>query len=681
VRSKVLLILLLILVNNCINYDPKPNPLNDDAQNTEPDPPDPDPPDPDPPDPDPTDPDPPDPDPTGPDPTEPDPPEPDPPDPDPTEPDPPEPDPPEPDPTEPDPPEPDPTEPDPTEPDPPEPDPTEPDPTEPDPTEPDPTEPDPTEPDPTEPGPTGPDPTEPDPLVREAWHLENTGQRTFSNTGGTSGFDLNIGFSTATGSGVLVAISDDGVERVHEDLAQNFNLELSKNYNLNTTGWFGDPLPGMDDVHGTAVAGIIAAASGNGLGSQGVAPNASIAGLKFIGVPVTSSMQVDQANGNYHIFNYSYGGYSCHFDHTSPALLLQLKFGVDTLRLGKGAIYVKAAGNEFISYISDCDLSIEESSDTPYLGNANLEDTHAYPWTIVTAAINANGISSSYSTPGSSVWISALGGEFGEDNPAILTTDLMGCNRGIARNDNTSNYFESENVLNPNCNYTSMMNGTSAATPMISGVVALLLEVNPALTWRDVKHILAQTAKIVDASSINLSHPYNESNLPNHIYDRGWTVNAANYHFHNKYGFGLVDVTGAINLAKNYNSPLGTFQEVFIESPNNLNQAIPDVSSTGVQNTLSITHNLFIEAVQIKLNVTHTWIGDLGIEITSPSGTISAIMNINSGLTVANINNEFLLSNAFYGESSAGLWKIKIIDGAGEDEGVLNQWSVKVFGH
>lgn len=519
-----------------------------------------------------------------------------------------------------------------------------------------------------------------DPLFVHAWHLINTGQSTFSRNGGTAGRDMNWSSITQTGAGVLIAVSDNGVEKDHEDLSANFNLGFSKNYASNSTGWFADPVPG-DSSHGTAVSGIIAAARGNAVGVSGVASQAIIAGLKYVGEAVNVSMQVDQANGNYDIFNYSYGGYSCYFDRESSTYLTQLEYGVKNLRSGKGAIYVKASGNEFYSFNSDCDPTLTEEEDSYYLGNANLEQVHSYPWMIVVAALNANGISASYSTPGSSLWISAPGGEYGINDPAILTTDLSGCDRGYSQTQSTRNDFEKGlNSLNTDCNYTSAMNGTSAATPMISGAVALLLQANPNLSWRDIKYILAKTAKKIDAGRVNLSHP-GGLNLAGYIYEPGWITNAAGYNFHNWYGFGVVDIAAAISLANTYNYPLAQFKETLASSNANLNLDIPDNSSAGISSIIPNVSSMVIEAVQVKLNLTHTFIGDLGIELISPSGTTSRLMNINSGVSLSDINNEVLLSNAFYGEPSAGSWRLKIVDGQGQDVGTLNNWSIKIWGH
>ena len=517
-----------------------------------------------------------------------------------------------------------------------------------------------------------------DPLKTYAWHLDNTGQSTFSNSGGTNGIDLNLPNYSITGAGVLVAVSDNGVEGSHPDLAANFDLANSKDYGSTNSGYYGDPTPGSSS-HGTSVSGIIAARKDNGLGSHGIAPLARIAGLKFIGVSVNLNKYIDQANGIYDIFNYSYGGYTCQFESVSQTYINQLNYGTRNLRNGRGAIYVKAAGNEYYSNLRDCFPDLEEDN-RYYLGNANLEPDHSYPYYIVAAAINASGVSSSYSSPGSSLWISGPGGEFGTSTPAILTTDLVGCDRGYSQSSANENNFESGSNLNQNCDYTSTMNGTSSAAPMIAGVAALLLQANPNLSWRDVKHILASTATKIDPTRGNSNHPLGD-NLNGHTYQLGWITNAAGYNFHNWYGFGLANTSSALTMAATYNYPLGTWREDTISSGNNLNLSIPDESGSGRTHSINMNTNRTIEAIQIKLDITHSYIGDLGIELTSPSGTKSILMNINSGIVQQDIDGEVLLTNAFYGESSQGNWQLKIIDGAAQDTGTLNNWELKVYGH
>jgi hypothetical protein len=214
--------------------------------------------------------------------------------------------------------------------------------------------------------------------------------------------------------------------------------------------------------------------------------------------------------------------------------------------------------------------------------------------------------------------------------------------------------------------------------------VALILEANPDLTWRDVKHILATTASPIQFSTAAYGHPAN-ANLPGHVYDYNYVVNAAGMKFSNTFGFGRVDAEKAVTLAKNYTFPLGTYVETETNGDwdyrsSYINQVIPDNSATGTKHSLNVTHHLKTEAVQINVQIDHPFISDIGVELTSPSGTVSKILRINSNIKDRGLYGFTLLSNAFYGESSAGNWTIKVIDGKSGNSGRLVSWELKING-
>lgn len=544
-----------------------------------------------------------------------------------------------------------------------------------------------------------------DPLYRYQWHLENTKQTSFSTSSGLLGFDINhasLLSKDINGSGVLIAISDSGIEIDHEDLAANYQTGISKNFQL-AAPFDGDPVPDFDDdedMHGTAVTGIIAAVAKNSIGGRGVAPSAKFGGFNILANGVTQDLTkiLFQMTGPFDIFNYSYGTEQKFYlpfasDAERTAIINAYKTGVTSGRSGKGAIYVKSAGNDYAIDFSEYEVVWEDF----ILGNATFSENNNYPYTIITAAVNANGESSSYSSPGPNLWISAPGGEYGFDSPAIVTTDFSGCTKGSSKKESKINDFEKGvNTLNKNCNYTSTMNGTSSAAPNISGVVALMLQANPNLKWRDVKHILASKAAMVDFSTDNIKHPLGTSyDLTGHVYQQGWKKNAANFWFHNYFGFGMVDAEASVEMAKTYNLDLGEFKDTlnlndgnWLYSSGNLNSAIPNNSATGTQNNILVKHNFIVEAVQIKVNVLHDYVSNLGIELTSPSGTKSIITNINSNVLNENLTDTILLSNAFYGEKSSGNWTLKVIDGANKNpdgssgtSGTLVNWSINVYGH
>lgn len=528
-----------------------------------------------------------------------------------------------------------------------------------------------------------------DPLAQYAWHLENTGQSTFTTSSGTAGQDLKIKAvheSGIKGLGVKIAISDTGVEINHPDLSANALAGQHRDYSTDTSSNWpdGNPYPIEKEAHGTAVAGLTAAAGWNGIGSRGVAPLAKYAGFLFIGDfhNSTSSYQaktLDQMTGNFDIFNYSYGYLGCQFYPATTSVIAAYKSGVTSLRSGKGAIYVKAAGNDYIGYNSDCTPSDTSS----YLGNTNTDEEQNHPYLILAAAVNAKGKISSYSTPGSGVWISAAGGEYGDDSPAMLSTDITGCTDGISVASSTKSAFnKGANPLNSLCNYTSAMNGTSSATPVLSGVIALMLEANPSLTWRDVKHILAVTADKINFSTAAISHPGGSTwALPSHVYDYAYVTNFAGISFSNTFGFGRANANNAVAMAKTYSSTLGTYLESAYTNSAALNLAIPDKSATGVTDTINVSTAYIIESVQIKISTDHTYVGDLGVEVTSPLGTKSKILLVNSNIKHSGLSDYTLLTNAFYGENSGGNWVIKVVDGATSDTGNLTSWKVKINGH
>lgn len=517
-----------------------------------------------------------------------------------------------------------------------------------------------------------------DPLFYQSWHLYNTAQTAFSTGAGVSGIDLN---STTTwinnykGSGVKILVSDSGVESAHEDLAANFlGGTVSHDYvNGSSPDWLfatGEPdLTGEGESHGTAVAGIIAAVAGNSLGGQGVAPAAKISSANILASPsLTTAEILTQADSYFDIINQSWGITQCIVG--APIAAYEAKLQTDR------KVYVKSAGNDFTINMSSCGGSAVNRH-----GNSVFDYFNNNPYTIVVAAVNASGVKSSYSSTGSNIWISGFGGEYGFDSPALLTTDLSGCTKGMSPND-TFNVFQlASHPLNTNCNYTAIMNGTSAAAPTVSGVIALLLSANPALTARDIKHIIASTATKVQPTAGSTSNSYVASPT-SHVYQQGWVTNAAGFNFHNYYGFGLINTDAAVTMATSaYSTMAAEAQTGFLTSAAAA-VAIPDGSATGVEKSLSVASSYVIEGVQIKVAVTHANIGQLGIEVTSPSGTKSIVVNVNSSIEgLANLSSEVFLTNAFYGENSAGVWKVKVIDGKTGTTGTYTSFQINVIGH
>ena len=531
-----------------------------------------------------------------------------------------------------------------------------------------------------------------DPLFAQQWALRNTGQAAFADSGGTAGEDLNMEMTLAggpTGAGVKVAVPDSGLEICHPDLADNVEAGLS--YNFNAAVWHGakvdDPfLPTVLGDHGTSVAGLIAATADNGVGGRGVAPDARLRGFNFLSFPVDAAYydslgmsSRSPRSDDVHVFNLSFGSAAGASNLSADEREL-FRVGASDLRGGRGALYVKAAGNAFerCTKLDEDDMPLAPRLDlSAEIGctSANQDGGNNVPYVIVTGGFNADGKRSSYSSAGASLWVAAPAGQFGADRPALITTDQMGAERGYGL---IPRGLAAGDAGNPLGDYTSIFNGTSAAAPNASGVVALLLETQPELTWRDVKHILARTARQLDADIPRVRVAFGGAPA---VLRHGWITNGAGYPFHNWYGFGAIDVDAAVALAAAHApDSLGVFT---VSAPirHAFRHRIPDHDGGGVtqtRNVSGLSRTANIEAVQLRIEVTHARPRELGIELTSPAGTRSIVNPVfNHALNGADNPLDWtILSNAFYGEAPTGEWTLNVIDVAEGNTGTLDAWSL-----
>ena len=536
-----------------------------------------------------------------------------------------------------------------------------------------------------------------DPYIRNQWHQHNTGQNNSASNGGTPDHDINIGLlhlQGVTGEQIGVAVMDDGLEIGHEDLSDNIAQDLSYDYKNDDH----DPTSATTH-HGTMVAGIISAVANNGLGGHGIAPNALLRGFN-LSLHYNTLWLLD-----------------CYRNRLHGALILNKSFAKDQLNSrskkndiekaiieignylngGRGIFTAKAAGNEFKreQYLLNnklYTLSRDDSHNPITKKLPNLNAGAGYDKTLfentVVAALSADARNphSSYSSSGANVFISAPGGEDGNRYPAIFTTS--GSSKDKLGNDAT-------------INYTHHMNGTSSATPVVSGVAALIYQVNEQLTWRDVRHIMAKTAKKID--NTNSSEVVLTRGNERFVAQDAWVTNAAGNSFHNWYGFGMVDATKAVQMAANGYKNLPPLRRTDWEVPvRNTNLTIPE-SFTGASKQVHIPNSLTVEAIQIKISITHSRPSDLAIVVTSPSGTRSVIFTPLSMIGyIPYVDEKFdetvLLSNAFYGESAYGDWTIQVVDtdndyfdyyfnGTPKSKannstlGIFNDVGLKVYGH
>ncbi|MDG6777327.1 S8 family serine peptidase [Thiomicrorhabdus sp. zzn3] len=592
-----------------------------------------------------------------------------------------------------------------------------------------------------------------DPLIEHQWYLYNYGQSalTVSGDGGTLNsegtyadirvFDTLADSPTAyaqgySGNGVRLAIIDNSLEIAHEDLAANVLENASYNFYADSNGKpLHDPTPPLtvenpDGHHGTAVSGLAAARGGNELGIWGVAPSAELMGFNLLYANFDLTMELaalgygDVINNtdfpelyseSVDVFNMSYGRNPYQGTNEnplySPEIIAGLKAGTQTLRDGKGAIYVKAGGNEYDGGVvfdaNWCAQAIEHQV-TCY--NVNMENENVTPYQMVVGAFNADDQRSSYSNTGSALWLVGPGGEYGLDSPALMTTDMSGCGYGFSQDQvdyglPLSSDFNSgvDGLGNESCHYFSAFNGSSSSAPVISGIAALLLEANPNLTWRDLKHILATTARQLDPELAENSMTIDGQSV---LLEPGWVSNAAGYHYSNHYGFGAPNTLEALRMAEEWKSngeTLPAFKEsdVVVGSVP-ADAAIPDNSTAGLTAILTFAESLSVESVELVLSIEDLVgvpedgtankidMSDYQVILRSPSGTESVLLTpFNAYQSGYDMRDLKLISHAFYGESSQGDWQLVVrdVDGSTSNrinhagEGKLTAWSLKIYGH
>ena len=462
-----------------------------------------------------------------------------------------------------------------------------------------------------------------DPYFDDQWHLYNSGQ-----TSGVAGEDANVMgvWDSFNGSGVVISVIDDGVEHSHPDLSDNY-------VSVHSYDWCGDdsdPNPNSSDGHGTAVAGVAAGTGNNSIGVTGAAFGASIAGHRLIACGFSDSTGADALsyhNGDIDIYSNSWGPFDSGdiLDGPGPITIAAIEDSVYNGRSGLGNIYTWAAGN-----------GLDADDNSNYDGYSNSR------YSIAVAAITHYGEQSWYSEPGANILVTAHSNGGSPTYEGITTTDITGTG-GYDGGDVTHDF-----------------GGTSSATPLVSGVIALVLEANPDLTWRDVQNILVHSSRKNDAN------------------DSSWNVNGAGHDVSHKFGFGAVDAGAAVSLALNWSSSGVETNASF--GPYTPNLDIDNGPSTWTEFNLSVPVDLRLESVDIFVDITHDARGELDIVLQSPSGH-------ESWLAEEHTDNNADYSNWRFGtvqhwdESSQGDWTLKVRDSvSGSNSGTVDSWEVIFHG-
>ena len=452
------------------------------------------------------------------------------------------------------------------------------------------------------------------------------------------GMDMNVEEAWeqgATGEGVIVSILDDGVESTHPDLKENYDPQASTDLNDNDS----DPFPRYDFInsnkHGTRCAGQVSASANNSNCGVGIAFKSKIGGVRVLDGPITDALEAKALSFNRNhidIYSASWGPDDDGKTVDGPGSFASraLREGVEQGRNGKGSIFMWASGNG-----------------GKYADNCNCDGYTTSIYTLSVSSASENGNIPWYSEPCSSSMATTFSsGSFQRlRERKITTTDL----RGKCTNKHT---------------------GTSASSPMAAGIVALALEINPSLTWRDVQHLVVRTARPRGILKAN-----------------DWMDNAAGLSFSHSFGFGIMDAGAMVRLAKVWQTV--PEQKVCIARAGTLNDEPVDIEGKkSFILKLNAEHPCvqeigFLEHIHLKMDLNSRGSrGDITVKLESPGGTISELLgerpqdSISGGVSL--FKKWPLMSVHFWAESIQGDWTLTITQKSGIS--TLQSWDLTFYG-
>uniref|UniRef100_A0A0N5BWI2 P/Homo B domain-containing protein n=1 Tax=Strongyloides papillosus TaxID=174720 RepID=A0A0N5BWI2_STREA len=469
-----------------------------------------------------------------------------------------------------------------------------------------------------------------DPLWKNQWQIHQYDEER-KNQSIHQFYDMQImevwkmGYS---GKGIVISILDDGIDYNHEDLKQNYEPLASYDFNDDDN----DPLPRMDDFnkHGTKCAGIIAMIANNTKCGVGVAFNAKVGGIRMLDGEVNDRVEAEAityANQITDIFAASWGPNDDGRTVEGPGYLTQLalKSAVINGRGKKGSILVWASGNGGI-----------------HSDNCNCDGYAASIYTISVSGVTQNNNSPWYGEECSSTLVSAYSSGSKSEN-LISTTDL-----------------------NNKC--ATDHSGTSASVPTVAGIIALTLEANNSLTWRDIQHLIVWTAEpsgLIKSSS------------------DGWQKNGAGFLINSRFGFGLINAKRMVKWAKNWTHipemvtcsiVFPKFEKRWLTSSKALNIKFNVNGCRGMKNEVN-----YIEQVQLLVEAKNRYRGNLAIWLESPKGTKTQLLHPRHlDDSTSGFKNWPFTSVQTWGENPNGDWNVFIVDL--ETEGFVSNLTFVIHG-
>uniref|UniRef100_A0A6I8N3Z1 Proprotein convertase subtilisin/kexin type 4 n=1 Tax=Ornithorhynchus anatinus TaxID=9258 RepID=A0A6I8N3Z1_ORNAN len=430
-----------------------------------------------------------------------------------------------------------------------------------------------------------------------------------------------------TGQGIVVSILDDGLEWNHPDLMGNYDPLASYDFNSNDP----DPRPQYgplnENRHGTRCAGEVAAIANNGICGVGIAFNARIGGVRMLDGIVTDLVEAQSLAlqpQHIDIYSASWGPEDDGRMVDGPGFLVieAFSYGVTMGRAGLGNLFIWASGNGGLQH-----------------DNCNCDGYTNSIYTLSVGSVTQHGTVPWYSEACASILTTTYSSGTLQDQQ-IVTTDLR-----------------------KQC--TDKHTGTSASAPLAAGIIALALEANPALTWRDMHHLVVR------------------SSSPAHLQADDWALNGVGRKVSHHFGYGLLDAGVLVQLATEWKMSQPQ-RKCLIKM---VDKALP------IHSTLHISKNISacaggpfqlrsLEHVQVKLTLSYSRRGDLEISLTSPMGTRSILVAIRPfDISDQGYMGWTFMSTHFWDERPQGVWTLELDDkGYFYNSGVLHSVILLLYG-
>eukprot|EP00071_Canis_lupus_P029434 XP_022262991.1 proprotein convertase subtilisin/kexin type 4 isoform X4 [Canis lupus familiaris] len=467
-----------------------------------------------------------------------------------------------------------------------------------------------------------------DPWFPKQWYMNN---KVLS--------DLNIlqvWSQELSGQGVVVSVLDDGIEKDHPDLWANYDPLASYDFN----DYDPDPqpryTPSDENRHGTRCAGEVAAMANNGFCGTGVAYNARIGGVRMLDGTISDVIEAQSLSlqpQHIHIYSASWGPEDDGRTVDGPGILTREAFrrGVTKGRGGLGTLFVWASGNGGLHY-----------------DNCNCDGYTNSIHTLSVGSTTQNGRVPWYSEACASTLTTTYSSGVATD-PQIVTTDL-----------------------HHQC--TDKHTGTSASAPLAAGMIALALEANPFLTWRDMQHLVVRASR------------------PAQLQAEDWRTNVSHH-----YGYGLLDARLLVDMARTWlpTQPQQKCVVRIVHTPTRPagGALTPHAAPSPILPLTQVRKNVSacagranyirsLEHVQVQLSLSYSRRGDLEISLTSPMGTRSTLVAIRPFyVSGQGYNNWIFMSTHFWDEDPRGLWTLGLENkGYYFNTGTLYRYTLLLYG-